>query len=84
VLDDVSYDDGESPAIGIAPPGTTRQQAADHIKIAHSPLLIAGPDGEYTGVYWTGTRMVLIEGLGSDQDEALADFRASLRELGEA
>ena len=38
------------------------------------------PDGEYTGVYWTGREMALVSDLGSDQEEAIEEFRAYLQE----
>ena len=63
------------------PPGVTWQQVHDHIKIAHHHLLIPPADGgDYTGAYWTGTKMALVEDLGPDQDEALDEFRAFLAE----
>jgi len=84
MLDDLAYDDSESPAIGIVPPGTSWDQVADHIKIAHSPLLVPGEaDGEYAGAYWMGTAMVVADDLGTDLDEALEEFRAFLRDRGE-
>jgi len=57
----------------------------DHIKIAHSPLLV-GPEagGQYAGAYWASTRMVVVGDLGSDQEQALGEFRDILRERGEA
>ena len=84
MLDDLSYDDSEPPAIGLVPAGVSWDEVLDHIKIAHSPLL-AGPDagGQYTGAYWAGTEMVLVGDLGSDQEQALSDFRDYLRERGE-
>ncbi len=85
MLDYLASDDSESPAIGIVPPGTTWEQGADHIKIAHSPLLITpGAGGEFAGAYWTGTAMVVASDLGPDLDEAVAEFRSCLRERGEA
>jgi hypothetical protein len=84
MLDDLVYDDSEPPTIGLVPPGVGMQEVQDHIKIAHSPLL-AGPDagGQYTGAYWARTEMVLVGDLGSDQEQALSDFRDYLRERGE-
>ena len=35
MLDDVEYDDSESPAIGLVPPGVPWEEIQDHIKIAH-------------------------------------------------
>ena len=81
MLEDLEFDDAGSPAIGLVPPGVTWQQVQDHIKIAHHHLLIPPADGgDYTGAYWTGTKMALVEDLGPDQDEALDEFRAFLAE----
>lgn len=84
MLEILDVDDSEPPAIGIAPAGVSWDDVADHLKIAHNPLLV-GPDddGEYTGAYWTGTRMEIAGDLGSDQDEALGEFRDILRERGD-
>lgn len=81
MLEDLEFDDACSPAIGLVPPGVSRQEIRDHIKIAHHHLLIP-PDGggEYTGAYWTGTEMALVEDLGPDQDDAIDEFRAYLQE----
>jgi len=85
VLDDLEYDDSESPAIGFVPAGVPWEDIQDHIKIAHQPLVIFPEGGsEYAGVYWTGTAMTVVEDLGSDQDEAVSEFRTALRERGEA
>ena len=85
MLDDLEYDDSESPAIGLVPAGVPWEDIQDHIKIAHHPLL-ALPEGgaEYVGVYWTGTAMAVIGDLGPDHDQAIGDFREALRERGEA
>jgi hypothetical protein len=85
MLDDLAYDDSEPPAIGLVPAGVSWDEVQDHIKIAHSPLL-ADPDasGQYAGAYWASTRMVVVGDLGSDQDQALGEFRDILRERGEA
>ena len=81
MLEDLEFDDAGSPAIGLVPPGVTWQQVHDHIKIAHHHLLIPPADGgDYTGAYWTGTKMALVEDLGPDQDDALDEFRAFLAE----
>ena len=84
MLDDLEYDDGEPPAIGLVPAGVQWEEIQDHIKIAHHPLVVL-PEGssEYAGVYWTGTAMVVIEDLGADQDQAIFEFREFLRERGE-
>jgi hypothetical protein len=39
--------------------------------------------GQVAGAYWTGTEMVVVEDLGRDQDQAIEEFRALLRERGE-
>jgi hypothetical protein len=84
VLDHLEYDDGESPAIGIVPPEVSWDDIRDHIKISHAPLLIPGEDDGFTGAYWASARMVLTDPLGSDQDEAVSEFRLLLHERGEA
>ena len=85
MLEDLDYDDTESPAIGVVRAGVSWDDVQDHIKIGHSPLLVLPEDGgEYAGAYWTGTQMVVIEDLGSDHEEAIDLFRAYLRERGEA
>jgi hypothetical protein len=79
VLEDLEFDDSDSPAIGLVPPGVSWEQVRDHIKIAHHHLLV--PDGDdYSGAYWTGTEMAVIEDLGQDPDEAIGEFRAYLQE----
>jgi len=84
LLNDVEYDDLESPAIGLVPEIVSWADVQDHIKIAHSPLLVQLADGaEYTGVYWTGTEAVQVPELGSDLEEAIDEFRAVLTERGE-
>jgi hypothetical protein len=81
MLEDLEFDDGGSPAIGLVPPGVSWQQVHDHIKIAHHHLLIPPADGgDFTGAYWTGTKMALVEDLGPDQDEAIDEFRDFLAE----
>jgi hypothetical protein len=85
MLDDLEFDDSDSPAIGLVPPGVSWAQVRDHIKIAHHSLLVPPPaDGDdFAGAYWTGTEMVVIDDLGPDQDQAIDDFRAVLQDLGE-
>jgi hypothetical protein len=85
VLDDLEFDDSDSPAIGLVPPGVSWAQVRDHIKIAHHSLLVPPPadGGDFAGAYWTGTEMVVIDDLGPDQDQAIDDFRATLQDLGE-
>lgn len=84
MLDDLEYDDTESPAIGLVPAGVPWEDIQDHIKIAHHPLLALAEDGtEYAGAYWTGTAMAVIGDLGPDQDQAIQEFREVLQERGE-
>ena len=81
MLEDLEFDDADSPAIGLVPPGVTWEQVYDHIKIAHHHLLIPPADGgDFTGAYWTGTEMALVEDLGPDAEEAIDEFRAFLQE----
>ena len=62
MLEDLEFDDAGSPAIGLVPSGVSWQQVHDHIKIAHHHLLMPSADGgDYTGAYWTGTEMALVE-----------------------
>lgn len=84
MLDDLAYDDSDPPAIGLVPPGVSWDEVQDHIKIAHGPLLV-GPaaSGQYAGAYWAGARMVIADDLGSDQEQALREFRDVLHERGE-
>jgi hypothetical protein len=84
MLEDLAYDDTEAPAVGLVPPGVSWDEVRDHIKIAHTSLLM-GPDedGEYAGAYWTGTDLIVVDDLGSDPEQALAEFRDFLRERGE-
>jgi hypothetical protein len=84
VLHDLTYDDSEGPAIGLVPTGVSWAEVEDHIKIAHHPLLVPDESGEYAGAYWAGTKLVVAEDLGADQDEAVGAFRELLRERGEA
>ncbi len=84
MLDDVDYDDSEPPAIGLVGDGVPWAAVQDHIKIAHHPLLVLlEGSAEYAGVYWTGTRAVVTEGLGPDHEQAILEFRELLRERGE-
>ena len=81
MLQDLEFDDSDSPAIGLVPPGVSWDEVRDHIKIAHHCLLVPPADGgEYAGAYWTGTDMVVIPDLGTDQDQAVEEFRAFLQE----
>jgi hypothetical protein len=84
VFEDLDVDDSDSPSIGLAPDGASWEDVADHLKIAHNPVLV-GPDGsgQYAGAYWTGTRMEVAADLGPDRDEALDEFRDILRERGD-
>jgi hypothetical protein len=85
VLDDLEFDDSDSPAIGLVSPGVSWDDVRDHIKIAHHSLLVPPPAGgdQFVGAYWTGTDMVVIDDLGLDQDQAVEEFRALLQERGE-
>jgi len=81
VLEDLEFDDSDSPAIGLVPPGVSWEQVRDHIKIAHHHLLVPSAGGDaYSGAYWTGTEMAVIEDLGPDPDQAIDEFRAFLQE----
>ena len=84
MLEDLEYDDSESPAIGLVPAGVSWEDVQDHVKIAHHPVLVlqAGSD-QYSGAYWAGTKMAVTGDLGSDHEEALGEFREFLRERGE-
>jgi hypothetical protein len=85
VLDDLTYDDSEYPTIGLVRAGVQWEEVQDHIKIAHSPLLVPLKDGgQYVGAYWAGTKLVIADDLGPDQDQAVREFREFLRERGEA
>ena len=85
MFEHLDYDDSESPTIGFVPSGASWDEVYDHIKIAHSPLLVRPGDGsEYAGAYWADTRMQVVNDLGADLDEAITDFREYLREQGEA
>jgi hypothetical protein len=86
VLENLEYEDSESPAIGLVPVGVPWEDVQDHIKIVHSPLLVppARDRAHYAGVYWAGTKMIVTEDLGSDQDQAIAEFREFLRDHGES
>lgn len=85
MLDDLEYEDSESPAIGLVRAEVAWEDVQDHIKIAHHPLLVL-PEGstQYAGAYWTGIQMVVTDDLGSDQEQAICEFREFLRERGEA
>ncbi len=37
MLEDLEFDDGDAPPIGLIPPGVSWQQVRDHVKIAASP-----------------------------------------------
>ncbi len=85
MIDGITSDDSESPAIGLVPVGIAWQDVHDHIKIAHNPLLVRLDDSsDYVGAYWDGTKLIVAGDLGSDQDEAVSEFRDFLREHGEA
>jgi hypothetical protein len=82
---DLEYDDSEPPAVGVVRASVPWEDVQDHIKIAHNPLLVpsAGGTAQYAGVYWRGTARVVAEDLGSDQEQAICDFRVFLRDRGE-
>jgi hypothetical protein len=85
MIDGITSDDSESPAIGLVPAGIGWQDVQDHIKIAHNPLLVRPDDSsDYVGAYWDGTKLIVAEDLGSDQEEAVIEFRDFLRDHGEA
>jgi hypothetical protein len=85
VLEDLEYDDSESPTIGVVPADVAWADIQAHIRIAHQPLMVLREGGtEYAGVYWTGTAIAVVDDLGSDHDQAISEFRMSLRERGEA
>jgi hypothetical protein len=85
VLDDLATDDSDSPAIGLVPVGVSWEEVHDHLKIVHNPLLVPLDDsGQYVGAYWADAKMVIAEDLGSDQEQAVQEFREVLREQGEA
>jgi hypothetical protein len=83
MLDSLTYDDSEPPSIALVPAGTSWEEVHDHIKIAHDFLLVRSESGGYAGAYWTGTAMIVLDGLGADQDEALDEFREQLSQRGE-
>jgi hypothetical protein len=84
LLEDLEFDDSDSPAIGLVAPGVSWDEIRDHIKIAHHSLLVPPTGGgDYSGAYWTGTKMAVVEELGPDPDQAIDDFRAFLQEHGE-
>ena len=81
MLEELEFDDSDSPAIGLVPPGVSWAEVRDHMKIAHHCVLMPPADGgEYAGAYWTGTDMVVIPDLGLDHDQAIEEFRAYLQE----
>jgi hypothetical protein len=82
VLYNLEIDDSDSPAIALVPPGVSWEEVRDHIKIAHHPLLVPPPtdDDQFAGAYWTGTDLVVVDDLGSDQEQAIDEFRAFLQE----
>jgi hypothetical protein len=84
VLDGLEYDDSESPAIGLVPAGVPWDEVRDHVKIAHSPLLVRQAEGgQFVGAYWAGTELLVVDELGPEEDEAVREFRAVLRDRGE-
>jgi hypothetical protein len=84
LLDDLVYDDSESPAIGLVPAGVAWVDVQDHVKIAHHPLLVLLPGtDEHVGVYWAVAALVVVGDLSPDEEQAVQEFRAVLRERGE-
>ena len=85
MLDDLEFDDSDSPAFGVVPPGVSWEQVRDHVMMAHHSVVVPPPavGGQFAGGYWTGTEMVVIDDLGPDQDQAVEEFRALLQDLGE-
>ena len=80
MLEDLDFDDSDSPALGLVAPGVTWTEVRDHIKIAHHHLLVQTDGGEYAGAYWTGTDMAVVPDLGSDAEEAIEEFLVFLQE----
>ena len=84
MLENLEFDDSDSPAIGLVPPGVSWDEVRDHIKIAHPICWCRSAGGDkYAGAYWTGTKMAVVEDLGPDQEQAIDEFRAFLHEHGE-
>jgi hypothetical protein len=76
MLEDLEFDDSDSPAIGLVPPGVSWDEVRDHIKIAHPVCWCPRPTAiNYAGTYWTGTEMAVVEDLGPDQDQASTGIR---------
>ncbi len=85
MLDNLDVDDSESPAIGIVPAGVRWHDVQDHLRIGRSPLLLPIDDGgQYRGLYWTQAKPIVVGELGTDQEQAISEFREVLRERGEA
>ncbi len=83
MLDGLAYDDSEPPSIALVPPGTSWEAGArSHQDRARFPARPRAAGG-YAGAYWTGTQMVVLDDLGTDQDEALDEFREQLGQRGE-
>ena len=80
MLEDLEFDDAGSPAIGLVPPGVSWQQVHDHIKIAHHHLLSPRPTTGTTPAPTGPARDGPGQDLGSDQEEAIEEFRAYLQE----
>lgn len=84
MLEGLTYDDNDFPPIGVVASGTSWKDVVDHIKIAHDFLVIPPDgDGSWSGAYWTGTEMTVMQDLGPDQDEAVENLREELRGRGE-
>lgn len=81
----LEFDDGESPEIGPVPAGVPWEQAQNHIKIAHDPLLVPpGGSAQYLGANWAGTKLVVPRISDQNLEQAIREFGEFLRERGEA
>ena len=83
MLEDMEYDDADSPAIGLVPAGVSWETCGPHKDRAHPLLVVLGDGAGYAGVYWTGTEAVTVADLGSDHEQAVEDFREYLRARGD-
>ena len=75
MLDDLEFDDGDAPPIGLVPPGVSWDDVRDHIKIMTRYDPAAGRRRPVRRADPTGTDMVVLDYLGPDQDEAVEEFR---------
>jgi hypothetical protein len=84
VLHELDYDDSDAPAIGLVPAGVIRAVVQRHQQRMVRDLdVVVHVVPCHAGAYWDGTKMIVAEDLGPDQDEAVAEFRDLLRERGE-